>query len=299
MKQDNKWDRVENSSVPGENVRIFDKRLISLLEMQEFFPSIIIAHLLDLRATVQGVEKQLLSESASRKSKIRMDEESLMFFGKLTTSCKAASLLMSADLAEELIGQFETGFLYVEEALAGLNHLYDLIKREMKFSKFYRLADIEAKRFESKEPYGSVIAKAFPHIQKDLQEAAKCLSLDRGTACVFHLMRAMESVTQRLGVKLRIKVKKNGKFIRVKDAGWDEITVAILNKITLRSPSSATAKERQREKRYGSIAQSLRNLKDVYRNPVAHPHEFIDPEEATMVYLRCRLFLESAAPHFK
>jgi hypothetical protein len=41
---------------------------------------------------------------------------------------------------------------------------------------------------------------------EDISEAAQCLALNRPTACVFHLMRVMETGVQILGNRLGIQL---------------------------------------------------------------------------------------------
>ena len=52
--------------------------------------------------------------------------------------------------------------------------------------------------------FGDEVANAFPNLIEDIDEAAKCLALSRYTACMFHLMRVMESSIHRLAKKLKV-----------------------------------------------------------------------------------------------
>lgn len=62
-----------------------------------------------------------------------------------------------------------------------------------------------AELFRQKNPFfGDKVEDAFPRAAEDISEAGKCLALDRSTAAVFHLMRAMESAVGRLSLKLDI-----------------------------------------------------------------------------------------------
>lgn len=47
--------------------------------------------------------------------------------------------------------------------------------------------------YKQKEPpMGQRVLSAFPSARTDIAEAARCRALDRNTACIFHLMRALE-----------------------------------------------------------------------------------------------------------
>jgi hypothetical protein len=57
--------------------------------------------------------------------------------------------------------------------------------------------------FDASEPlFGDPVDKAFPDCADDIEEAGKCLALDRPTACVFHLMRAAEAVAAVLSARI-------------------------------------------------------------------------------------------------
>lgn len=68
------------------------------------------------------------------------------------------------------------------------------MQRELSLVCLYVLEENKAGYFQPDDPlFGAVFERAFPSAIFELEEAAKCLALDRPTAAVFHLMRIMEN----------------------------------------------------------------------------------------------------------
>lgn len=69
--------------------------------------------------------------------------------------------------------------------------------------------------YEAAEPlFGLKVWAKFQNSQRDIEEAGKCLALNRNTAMVFHLMRAMEAALRALAGKIGVTVQDgSGKFV--------------------------------------------------------------------------------------
>lgn len=67
------------------------------------------------------------------------------------------------------------------------------IDDELKNREFFAFDANHTDYFDRKNLFGEEVATAFPLAIVNVEEAGKCLALDRATACVFHLMRVMES----------------------------------------------------------------------------------------------------------
>jgi hypothetical protein len=126
-------------------------------------------------------------------------------------------------------------------------------------------------------PFGNRVAMEFPQMTEDISEAAKCLSLDRATASIFHLMRVMELAVHRFGDVLGVT------FVREKN--WqvilDQINAAI------RKLDQKDAKT----KAYAQAASHLYNVKVAWRNEVMHPKQTYTFEEARAVFENARIFI--------
>lgn len=91
---------------------------------------------------------------------------------------------------------------------------------------------------------------------KDVQEAGRCLAFDLPTASGFHILRAVELVMHELWKHVRVSGDK-------KPTNWGGYIDKFEN----------TGIEKK-------VTTMLRNLKDLYRNPTAHPEDTLEEEEA-------------------
>lgn len=130
-----------------------------------------------------------------------------------------------------------------------------------------------AEQFRGGQLFGDDVARAFPSSKGDIDEAGKCLALDRGTACVFHLMRILEIGLQLLAAKLGISLAV--------DRNWQ----AILNDVNgaVKKLPSSSRNEKETLARYSEAAISLQHVKDAWRNDVMHPRDVYTVEQATDV----------------
>jgi hypothetical protein len=131
----------------------------------------------------------------------------------------------------------------------------------------------------------AVEAKFGPDVALDVEEAGKCLALDRGTACVFHLMRVLEVGLQALEAKLGIA--------RTKDANWHIILQDINNAI--KAMPFATQAEKDYRAPFAAAAAHLENVKNAWRNDVMHPRESYTPEQALDVWNHSKALMAKLA----
>lgn len=134
--------------------------------------------------------------------------------------------------------------------------------------------------------FGEDVAKRFPNYSYDIDEAAKCLSLSRSTACVFHLMRVFErgihSIADNLGVVLR------------DSDGWLN---HLQNKLSpaIEALPDGTAPEKQRKKQLQQAKSHLHGIRQGWRNDTAHPKETYTDEEAKDLFGLTRTFVKHLA----
>lgn len=133
--------------------------------------------------------------------------------------------------------------------------------------------------------FGQALLAHFPECEEDLAEASKCLALCRYTACVFHLMRAMEKCLYALGNKHGVTIiDKNGKELT-----W-MIIVANLNAKT------ATLPEGHRKENWHAAGALLHNVGKAWRNTTMHPKQTYTEQEAEAVFSSVKMFMESIIP---
>jgi len=104
-------------------------------------------------------------------------------------------------------------------------------------------------------------ARLTPEMKFDLCEAGRCLALDCHTASGYHILRAVE----RLIIKYVEKV--TGKSYGLKNRNWGAY-------ISVLKAHNADA----------SVIGYLGHIKDFYRNPIIHPEDTLDHNEAFSLF---------------
>jgi HEPN domain-containing protein len=130
-------------------------------------------------------------------------------------------------------------------------------------------------------PFGIEVDNAFPLAAEEILEAAKCLALQRNTACVFHLMRAMELAVARLAEALA-----TGKPT---DKEWGKILSDI-------GASIEAMPKGEKRNRWSESHSHLYHVKQAWRNDTMHPKKTYTEDQAQAVFTAVRSFMQHLAP---
>jgi len=165
------------------------------------------------------------------------------------------------------------------EIASALTHFMARLQDEVKSQFFFHLDQRDVPFFlEENTP------KKFDWAREDMSEAGKCLALQRPTACVFHLMRALEHAVQRLGKKLKVEID-------VSTESWHQICLHI-NKQTEGLPKNTVA-QRNKKIAYAAAASHLTSVRIAWRNEVMHPKQTYTREEAFEIFTATKAFMAS------
>lgn len=134
---------------------------------------------------------------------------------------------------------------------------------------------------EKLPPFGNEVDDAFPKAAEEISEAAKCLAFQRNTACVFHLMRAMERAVARLAEAIG-----TGKPT---EKEWGKILADIGQAI------EAMPKGERRDQ-WSESHSHLYHVKQAWRNDTMHPKRTYTDEQAQNVFNAVRSFMQHLAP---
>lgn len=168
------------------------------------------------------------------------------------------------------------------------------------------LADLSEPRFlyippekralfdQAEPPFGALVADKFDSSARDVAAAARCAALDEWTACVGHLMRALENPLQvfadRLGVKFPAPTDLEN---------WKNIVDQMVSKINSevkRLEGTPKSHERNAELQLlGEIALDFRHFKNAWRNNVAHGREWYDEQTGSRTYEAVKHFMQKMA----
>ena len=104
-----------------------------------------------------------------------------------------AGLATTANYARSVIDYIHNNETYQidhmdETVRSARRFLYE----EMRSWLYFEIPQHQVQYWMNTTPFGPAVAAKFPDAEYDIVEASKCLAVDRTTACVFHLMRALD-----------------------------------------------------------------------------------------------------------
>lgn len=138
--------------------------------------------------------------------------------------------------------------------------------------------------------FGTAVADAFPDSTPDIAEAGRCYALDRWTASVFHLMRALELALHKWARELGVD-----QFSAIELENWKNILDAAEKKVKELDGQSKSATKDKELKYYGETLGRYRAIKDAWRNHVAHARERYDEGRALSILNNVKEFMSLLA----
>lgn len=204
---------------------------------------------------------------------------------RMVAYCVELGLTASAASCRKLLLAEQSGAVSLDQLRDLGLELYGRMRDELDASSVFYLDAEQARLYTQPHPFGNEVADKFPQAIVDVEEAAKCLALDRGTACVFHLMRVLEVGLQSYGTKLGLG------FADMKN--WQKILNDVGGK--MKSLPQSTRAEKEYLGRCQAIHAHLQAVKDAWRNDVMHPLASHTPEQARDVWTHTGSFMRSLA----
>jgi hypothetical protein len=105
--------------------------------------------------------------------------------------CQHTGLHLSIPSAERAIEIVKTTNSRYESGKA-IGELYRRLIDELNTTKFYLVESGKVEHYETIPLFGIKVFDNLSDANYDIEEAGKCFALGRNTACVMHLMRALE-----------------------------------------------------------------------------------------------------------
>jgi len=148
------------------------------------------------------------------------------------------------------------------------------------------------KRFIYEQPspiFGETVHKAFPDAQRDIAAAGRCYALDEWTACVVHLMRALEHAMRWLASRVHLDPES------IKGENWKNVIDQIEKKIREMESEPKSAEKSAKIQFLSQSATQFRWFKDAWRNDAAHGHVYYDEREGAPLFLHISDFFRHIA----
>ena len=180
----------------------------------------------------------------------------------------------------------------LEAAVLHINHLHVCMTNELRSRLFFGINSSHARYYEHQEPlFGQKVADKFSSLAtSEIDEAGKCSALRRYTACVFHMMRVMET-----GIRAVAKCLGVPDPVKEADRNWGKMLGSIKVEIDKRNknPHGWTVKD---DKVFFEDAYtSLDAVKNAWRNPTMHVEKTYGEEQASNIFEATREFMMKLA----
>jgi hypothetical protein len=192
---------------------------------------------------------------------------------------KALDLPHSVQVAEQMLTKCETS----DDLHRGLEQLINSLALELNNRKFYGPLRKYEPYFENPKLFGDEVFAKFTSANNDIFEAGTCLALERGTACVMHLMRIVEAGLKALAGALGVGVQNDwGAYLRKID---EELAARI----------KASGKRTADEQFYAEVRITIDGVRIAWRNPTMHIENNYSPERAETMLIAVRSLMQHLA----
>lgn len=168
----------------------------------------------------------------------------------------------------------------------------NVLKDETTLRFYFHLPEPSLALYKNVAPFGSEVRQAFPSAIVDVEEAAKCLALERPTASVFHSMRCIE-----FGLRKVISESFADPQFLAEVSTWGSIVNRIRREVNRPSKGRWTMWN-GKEDRLMKLALQVEHIADAFRNPTMHCTGFYTVEQAKDVFQAAGAFLRRLAEDF-
>jgi len=151
--------------------------------------------------------------------------------------------------------------------------------------KFYYIGPGLSRFYGQPILFGEAVAAKFKEARMDVEHAGNCLALGEPTACVFHLMRAMESVVRKLGERLKVTINPKdtwGIILKNMDKGIEALP-------------EKNKREKRKKEQWSECRANLWHVKQAWRDNSMHAKITYSDREAREILERVRSFMQHLA----
>ena len=164
-----------------------------------------------------------------------------------------------------------------------LTHLHSRLQDDLNSQHFFHVQADDVKLYGNDTLFGKSVVAKFKKATEDIKNAGNCLALGQPTACVFHLMRAMELAVRQLAGRPYMNITITPRTT------WRQITGAMDKKIA--KMDDATMREKNKKEKWEESRANLHHVGSVWRNSTMHPAKTYTPRQAHDVLDACRVFM--------
>lgn len=273
-------------------------RLWSLWDVMERFDLskflFIFTHLSMLRQAMRAAAPLSLIIPRADHDRLKRDistlRDELSSLGLRAASASARKLLETFDRAAQKNEMYHFTLDDTNLIEAAIKDIDSRARDELESEYVFFISAQKQELYKQESPlFGEAVARKFPSIAYEIEEAGKCLSLDRSTASAFHSIRALEAAIRALARCLAIPDPT-----KAADRSWFKSLGAISAEMQKRWPT--TADRMNGDGRFFEEAHAtLSAMQNPYRNSTMHLDQKYTEEEAEDIFNVIKAFMRKLA----
>lgn len=285
---------------PKSVLPLFRGKKISLWDMIQFAINNFIFDFLSLRGFQQEIESRIEKDGEFSELTTAEKKQAEEIFNAVSNHfyvvepSKSNALVLSMHLSPDE----ESDIKFLRDLKIALRKIEDAIESDFLSLNLAIVQPPLTKFFEEKTLFGKKVNRNFPSSRADIKDAGNCLAVDLNTAAVFHLMRVMEfglrALSVHLGIK-KFKKKPTSKPIPIDLGTWEEIIVALNEKLAALRTKARSKKREVELDFYNELLGELRSVKDLMRNKVMHARVIYDHHQAKSAFDHVKAFMQRLA----
>jgi hypothetical protein len=259
-------------------------RLVSLLDMLKFHASAFysLASLLQVKAyPPQPIRNEVIPNV----------EKEVASLGRVKEHCQIIGLDFSAMYVDKIIEVVKEGACTYGKLMGLVEVLQGRISDESSLHLFMQIPKSKAEYFESPTLFGQDVANSFSEATYDISEAGNCYAMGRNTACVMHLMRALEVALKAIGIGIGIPDP-----VTEARNSWGTMLNTFRDRIRANN-RAGNADWTASSGFYENARSYLDSVRVAWRNPSMHLEAKYDEQEALRIYNAVKGFMEHIATH--
>jgi hypothetical protein len=174
------------------------------------------------------------------------------------------------------------GGMTYDDVRAACHEIHRIYQSEIRGRLFVHVkADHEA-TFEKDQLFGPKVDEAFSSSGPEIRDAGNCLALEQDTACVMHLMRALETPLASLAKVFGVPSDRDS---------WNKILEQIQCRVNDMGPSHGADWKKQKEW-YSEACAYFMHFKNAWRNHAMHNRSRYNESEARRILEHTRSFMQ-------
>jgi hypothetical protein len=205
---------------------------------------------------------------------------------ELEAVCKEIEIEPALDQIARMRGNLEFGGIAFphKEIVDMARELKTRIDEGLTRRTFIYIPTANAEYYEQDALFGPEVAEKFPEANKEIREAGNCYATGNYTACVFHLMRAVEigakamvyhmKAQKHLGTHEWVKGVRVFKKKPVELCDWRMLIGGLRTALGELEKGTATdPRKKAKHAFFSEIVEAFSLFKDAWRNKLSHGHD--------------------------